>query len=194
MSIFQFVETGTILTFTLAVVTNVLIQRGRGIRAVVLSTRDRVLVALLFGWFGSIYVHGSGLAPEWFRPLLWDAAWARALGTGTILAGLVVGLLAYVHMGRSWRIGIDEHSDEELVTTGVFAWSRNPIYFFIDALAIGAALGSGSWWFVVSGVLVIAGVHVQVLREERFLERRYGTAYARYRGRTARYFGRLVEG
>ena len=93
-------------------------------------------------------------------------------------------------MGTSWRIGIDPDSDQRLVTSGVFGVSRNPIYLALDLIAAAVFLMSGSLFFLVSGIVVIAGIHVQILREERFLASAFGEEYERYRARVARYLGR----
>jgi protein-S-isoprenylcysteine O-methyltransferase Ste14 len=92
-------------------------------------------------------------------------------------------------MGRSWRIGIDPDSHEALVTTGVFGISRNPIYVAIDLIAVSIVLMSGSLYFLLSGLLVMVGIHVQIQREERFLADAFGEEYERYRARVPRYLG-----
>ena len=38
---------------------------------------------------------------------------------------------------RSFRVGIDNEHPDKLVTTGVFAYSRNPIYVGFIALLLG---------------------------------------------------------
>ena len=53
-----------------------------------------------------------------------------------------------------------------IATLGV---SRNPIYLALDLLAVSAFAMSGSVYFLVSGLAVVSGIHVQILREERFL-------------------------
>lgn len=52
-------------------------------------------------------------------------AWAGVL---LCLAGLLLLLWSLVSFGRSFRVGIDTDRPGGLVTTGVFAISRNPIY------------------------------------------------------------------
>jgi protein-S-isoprenylcysteine O-methyltransferase Ste14 len=49
---------------------------------------------------------------------------------------------------------------------------------------------SGSLFFLVSGIVVVTGIHAQILREERSLASAFGEEYERYRARVARYLGR----
>ena len=63
---------------------------------------------------------------------------------------------------------------ESLVTTGVFAISRNPIYVALDLIAVSIVLMSGSFYFLLTGLLVMAGINVQIHREEHFLADAFG--------------------
>ena len=84
-------------------------------------------------------------------------------------------------------MGIDRDMPGQLVTGGVFAWSRNPIFLFMNAYALGTFLLSGRLVFLVFALLAIAALHSQIRREESFLEDAYGEAYRAYRAATPRY-------
>src|SRR5690606_16681067 len=58
---------------------------------------------------------------------------------GIILLGfaLVWTIVAQAHMKNSWRIGIDTKTKTELITTGLFQFSRNPIFFGMIISLIG---------------------------------------------------------
>jgi protein-S-isoprenylcysteine O-methyltransferase Ste14 len=75
-----------------------------------------------------------------------------------------------------------------LITDGVFAFSRNPIYVAFAIILVGEFLIFPNW---VSLIFLGAGaclLHRQVLREEEYLGTHYGQAYAEYRRRVRRYF------
>ncbi|MHB8866444.1 MAG: methyltransferase family protein [Pirellulaceae bacterium] len=84
---------------------------------------------------------------------------------------------------QSWRLGIDRKSPGSLVTTGIFAWTRNPIYVAFDLLAIGTLLLQGRLIFLVLAAIIVLVVHELICREERFLSEQYGHAYRDYRAR-----------
>jgi len=75
-----------------------------------------------------------------------------------------------------------------LVTTGMFALSRNPIFVFLDLYAFGTFLINERLGFLLSALVLAAGIHYQILQEESFLRSTYGKAYHDYCRRTGRYF------
>ena len=192
------VELALAFAFLGALAAKICAQRRSGRRAISLDrARSRAyrgleafLVASLFLWFGTIAAHACGFAPAFFEPRLVDGVGWEAAGSVYAVASVALLVTAFVQMGRSWRIGIDRDTEDRLVTNGVFAWSRNPIFVAIDLAAVAVLCLSGSWVFLLSAGLILAGVHGQILREEGFLEQRYGEAYRAYRARVRRYLGR----
>jgi protein-S-isoprenylcysteine O-methyltransferase Ste14 len=109
------------------------------------------------------------------------------IGVGMCLVGLTVLLLSLFSFGQSFRVGIDLDHPDELVTTGIFAFSRNPIYVAFGCVLIGQFLVFPNWIllaYLVAGVWLF---HRQVLREEAFLKRHYGQQYVAYSNRVRRY-------
>ena len=109
------------------------------------------------------------------------------VGVMLCLAGLILLLLSLVSFGKSFRIGIDVDHSGKLVTTGVFAFSRNPIYVAFAFVLLGQFLVFPNWILLVYLVAGIWLFHRQVLREEEFLRKHYGQEYAEYCHRVRRY-------
>lgn len=131
------------------------------------------------------------LVPTAWNPVLFSHPVAVWTGRALILGGLALFAAALWSFGRSWRVGIDREAPGALVTEGVFGWSRNPIFVFMDALVLGTFLCTGHGVFGLLALATVAGIHFQILAEERFLAMRYGPAYARYRDQVPRYLGRV---
>lgn len=75
-----------------------------------------------------------------------------------------------------------------LITSGVFRISRNPIYLGLVALYLAIAVLANSLWAIVLLVPVIAIVNFAVVaREERYLERKFGSEYVDYKQRVRRW-------
>lgn len=75
-----------------------------------------------------------------------------------------------------------------LVTDGVFAHVRNPMYLGFFALMLGVGIALGGGWTILAGVALLLTIHFGVvLREERYLAARFGEAYAAYKARVPRY-------
>jgi len=68
-----------------------------------------------------------------------------------------------------------------LVTTGPYAFTRNPIILFHAATLLGLSLFVGSLLAVVITLALAVPAHFIVLREERTLEARFGAAYLAYK-------------
>ena len=119
--------------------------------------------------------------------MILDSVPLKVVGSLLVVVGFVFFLSALLAFENSWRIGIDTRSPGKLVTTGIFALSRNPIFCFIDLYFAGTFLINGTLIFLVFAVSVVAGVHYQILQEERFLESQYGSAYRDYCRQSGRY-------
>jgi protein-S-isoprenylcysteine O-methyltransferase Ste14 len=73
------------------------------------------------------------------------------------------------------------------VTTGLFAWARNPVYTAFDLAFVGTALLHGRVIVLLLAAMLIALLHGIIRREERFLEQRHGDAFRAYAARVGRY-------
>ena len=105
------------------------------------------------------------------------------------LAGFVLFIAALVSFGDSWRIGIDKEKPADLVTKGVFRFSRNPVFLFIDLYFFGTFLVYSSLFFGLSFVIVALLLQYQIVQEETYLKKIYGEKYTKYMEKTPRYFG-----
>ncbi|WP_460491376.1 methyltransferase family protein [Dactylosporangium cerinum] len=110
-------------------------------------------------------------------------AGAALAGVGLLLTG--GGVFGVI--GHRTTI-VPHHRVASLVTTGAYRLSRNPMYTGLAVIYLGVALVIGSWWPVVLWPAVLLAVHRLVIRpEERYLEQRFGPAYAEYRARVRRW-------
>lgn len=148
-----------------------------------------VLAFLLWGYeiVATAWPLGVHAVPAALRGRVVDAPALQALGALVALAGLGVYAAALHAFGASWRLGIDRDAPGPLVTTGIFGWSRNPIYLALDLLAIAAFLLLGRPIFALLAAGFAVYFHDLIRREERFLAERYGDAYREYCARVGRY-------
>ncbi len=148
-------------------------------------------LAALASWVVEVILHTSHsrfeFAPERVPISFLHLQLVKILGVVLACVGLLIFVLAFFSFGDSWRIGIDRKTAGRLVTGGIFAVSRNPIYVAFDLLTIGVFLMNGTWFFLIFALIAIVVVHAQTLREEKFLAQRYGDTYEHYRRSTPRY-------
>lgn len=110
------------------------------------------------------------------------------VGVFFCLTGLLLLLWSLVSFGQSFRVGIDTDHPDKLITTGVFAFSRNPIYVAFAFILLGQFLIFSNWILLVYISAAIWLFHRQVLREEDYLKKHYGKEYLEYCDRVRRYF------
>ncbi|MBL7976762.1 MAG: isoprenylcysteine carboxylmethyltransferase family protein [Bacteroidetes Order II. Incertae sedis bacterium] len=146
----------------------------------------KLLLILLLG-MGALYAFFPPavdyLLPVWYirKPIM------QVLGLFLLFASLIWIVVAQQQMASSWRIGIDEKNNTNLVTTGVFAHSRNPIFLGMLFTLLGL-------FFVLPNALSFAilctgfvTIHVQVRLEEAWLRHTQGLAYEEYCRKTRRW-------
>ncbi len=124
--------------------------------------------------------------PAWLRAPVW-----AALGWGVLLAGLALDIAAMTTMSRQRANILPHRAATAMVTSGPFAWSRNPIYLGNTIAMTGAALAFANPWFLPAVLLAaVAVTRLAIRREEAHLAARFGAAWDAYSQRTARWFGR----
>jgi protein-S-isoprenylcysteine O-methyltransferase Ste14 len=142
--------------------------------------------ALLFrnrGWLPVPFLVVPLLAPGHENFARWVAgAITIALGETIRMAG--VAAAGTVTRRRSRVV-------QRLVTYGIFAWVRNPLYVGNLLVWLGFVLISGVLWFLPCAVALFAAEYTLIVRyEEGVLESIFGAEYLAYRRRTPRWFPR----
>ncbi len=75
-----------------------------------------------------------------------------------------------------------------IITTGPFRYSRNPAYVALTLLCVGLGVLLDNPWILVLLLPAVLLVHFGVVRrEERYLERRFGEEYRRYKASVRRW-------
>ena len=122
----------------------------------------------------------------------WNHLPAGARFTGFLIGLLGDGifLLSVLCMKDSWRAGIPDKDRTELVTTGIYRFSRNPAFLGFDLMYVGVLLMYGNLLTLGFSVFAVVMLHLQILQEERYLADTFGAPYREYCGRAARYLGR----
>jgi protein-S-isoprenylcysteine O-methyltransferase Ste14 len=120
-----------------------------------------------------------------------------------LLARIVVGTIAFVvglgmviGAGRNFRqIGTNVNPLQPtlvLATTGIFRWTRNPMYVGGSIVLLGIAIGGALDWVLLLLILSSPLVHYGIiLREESYLKRKFGEQYRSYQKQVPRYWWRF---
>jgi protein-S-isoprenylcysteine O-methyltransferase Ste14 len=179
----------TIILMIAMVVARAQTLRKQGIKAINfgnLDKKDFLIPPFALFFFYLVFANAFKL-PSIRGQELFQVDAISWIGVFFCLAGLAILLWSLISFRKSFRVGIDVHHSDDLITTGVFALSRNPIYVSFASILLGQFLVFPSWIvlaYLAAGVLLF---HRQVLREEAFLGKHYGEEYTKYCRRVRRY-------
>lgn len=113
------------------------------------------------------------------------------LGIVLLLSGIGVISLARRALARFRQPTDPGQPTSQIVTTGVYALSRNPLYLGAVLVLAGLALAFNLLW---AGVLLLPAVllchYVLIVPEERYLAARFGATYQAYTTSVRRWLGR----
>lgn len=179
----------TIVLMLGMVLTRVLMLRRRGIEAMKFGKIDKtdfLIPPFALFYFYLVFANTFNL-PTVSKQVFFHSELISWIGVFFCLAGLSLLLWSLVSFGKSFRVGIDTEHPDKLITSGVFALSRNPIYVAFAFILLGQFLIFPNW---ILFIYLAAGIwlfHRQVLREEEYLTKHYGKEYLEYSSRVRRY-------
>jgi protein-S-isoprenylcysteine O-methyltransferase Ste14 len=113
---------------------------------------------------------------------------SRALGWPSVLAGLAIGLLGFREMKRA-QTNVDPYKPTTaIVAAGPYRYTRNPLYVGMTLIYIGISARANALPPVLLLPVVFAIMQRGVIEhEERYLERKFGDEYLRYKERVRRW-------
>lgn len=113
-----------------------------------------------------------------------------AIGVGIVLvvSGLAIIVTAIGQMRRAETNVEPWKPTTKILDRSLYGISRNPIYVAMGLVYIGAACLFNSFWFLPPFILVVPAIHYGViLREEKYLEDKFGEEYLSYKKRVRRW-------
>ena len=112
----------------------------------------------------------------------------RRFGLAFAGIGLLVLVLAYASMARAnTTINPSEHSSK-LVSSGIYAYSRNPIYLGWFVVLVGMGLTNTSFLALIVSLLMIFLLYwLVIVEEESYLESKFGEEYLQYKKNVRRW-------
>ena len=134
-----------------------------------------------------------GLFLDWLLPAyvlttILSGTLRTILGVLLIGAGLALVVAANVAFRAAGTHPEPWKSSTALVTEGIFAWLRNPMYVGGTFCLAGLAVLLASDWMLVMTIGFFVVLHLGVVRrEERYLEAKFGESYRQYCNRVPRY-------
>lgn len=105
----------------------------------------------------------------------------RNIGLFLAFLGFLLGISALIEFRRARTTSNPHGSAKQLVTSGIYRFTRNPIYLGFLLMVIGMPLTSGLYWgFIVAPFYIITMNRLVIQHEESYLERKFGNVYTSY--------------
>jgi protein-S-isoprenylcysteine O-methyltransferase Ste14 len=110
----------------------------------------------------------------------------KVLSLSLWFLGFVLLFMGRFGLGSSFRIGQPEENTF-LKTTGLFKFSRNPMYLGVYATVLASILYTANVVVLLIGIFVVVVHHRIVLSEEQYLQQKFGKKYSDYCVKVRRY-------
>jgi len=146
-----------------------------------------ILNLLLLFLYTILFLLFPEIISETFKINILDYFPFKLIGILLMFISWIWVLTAQHHMKNSWRIGIDKNSPTELVTSGLFKYSRNPVFLGMMISLTGLLFllpNFISLVFLLVGTLLM---QIQIRLEEEFLIKQHGDVYSDYKNRVRRF-------
>jgi protein-S-isoprenylcysteine O-methyltransferase Ste14 len=131
----------------------------------------------------------GSLIVEWFLPTSFIHGPLRWI-LGTLMFGAGVGLNVggFMTQRRAGTDPIPFNPSTKIVSHGLYRFTRNPMYIGFALWTVGLAILCSSVWMLLAAPVGLVLVdRLVVVREERYLERKFGEEYLRYKQRVRRW-------
>ncbi len=113
---------------------------------------------------------------------------ALLIGSALVLIGLPMLLLAFRQMIRNKTTIHPSGTTTTIVRNGLYAYTRNPMYVALTLLYIGVCVMVNAYWGLLLLIPLLITVQKGIIeREERYLARKFGEEYLRYKAQVRRW-------
>lgn len=145
-------------------------------------------------WPPLIYLGAAAIAL--FLHGQWPIAWPQAnttlalIGVFLLVVAIAIEVFAAFTFRKCRTTILPHRAASVLITSGPFAFSRNPIYVANTLLLAGAGFAFGiGWLLIMAPMAALATQELAIKREEQHLAEKFGSAWASYAARTSRWIG-----
>ena len=113
--------------------------------------------------------------------------WLKTSGLVLLIISFLWTSISQYQMSKSWRIGIDYEEKTELISHGLFRYSRNPIFLGVLISYLGTFLIIPNILSFSILLVTFVTIQTQVRLEEEYLENIQGDAYRNYKVKVRRW-------
>ncbi len=112
---------------------------------------------------------------------------ARAVAVILLVVNLLVGASSLIGLRDSWRVGVLEDQETNLIEEGIYRFSRNPYFLSYLIMFVAYTVLLQNIILLVLSLIGFTMIHTMVLKEEQHLTTLHGEKYRQYLKRVPRY-------
>jgi protein-S-isoprenylcysteine O-methyltransferase Ste14 len=105
-----------------------------------------------------------------------------------LAVNLLIGTASLIGLKDSWRVGILEDQQTDLIEGGIYRFSRNPYFLSYLIMLVAYTVLLQNIVLLIFSVLGFVIIHRMVLKEEQHLTKQHGDIYCQYLKKVPRYF------
>ena len=117
----------------------------------------------------------------------YDSHTTQWIGIALYAFGIVIVIFGFIGLGSSVSVGLPEEKTV-LKTGGIYQFSRNPMYLGGFVMCFGSCVYSIHFINFILFAIAFLIHHSIVLKEEEFLEKRFGNNWIEYKKKVRQYF------
>jgi protein-S-isoprenylcysteine O-methyltransferase Ste14 len=121
-----------------------------------------------------------------YRKVLFQSEIWKMTGLLFCAAGLIFSLTARIYLGKNWSGTITIKKNHQLIQSGPYRITRNPIYsgFLLAFAGCAISLGQLRGWLGI--IFLLIAMLVKIKKEEEFMNAVFGTAFQLYKSKVKR--------
>ncbi len=198
MSFYQiFLPIATLLYLLLVfVLRSVILWKQTGVNPLVFGNTEKAhdfigrvyKLMVLFTWVSIGLYSFFPAFYDYLKPIDYlESEQVRFSGLILLLISFLWTSVAQYQMSKSWRIGIDYEEKTELINSGLFKYSRNPIFLGVLLSYLGTFLIIPNILSFSIMLVTFVTIQTQVRLEEEYLESVQGREYLDYKKKVRRW-------
>lgn len=133
------------------------------------NKRYKILSPMLYVLQNTLTIACFWFDGPWFLEFH-NSNWIRSVGVAVMVAATSLYTLALKHLGENYSPCYDAHLPRHLVATGPYEFIRHPMYLAKLMVGVATCLISGSAWFLIPTLYLVAATFKSLANEEIYLK------------------------
>lgn len=151
------------------------------------KNREATLSILFFTFFILVSIGISTFTKPLGQVQLIDSPLSVVFALIILFLNFIVSGASLIDLKDSWRVGVLEDQKTELITSGIYKYTRNPYFISYLLMFIGYTILLQNMILLGLSIIGFLFIHKMIKKEEKYLYSVHGNAYLEYKMKVPRY-------